>query len=376
MTNDDPRRKSAGDSPASGPAEGDAAKHAPPNQRRDPVFTQFDEDEDYEESERDTDYASAYEDEESEDDDYRETLSEERTDDDGEEWQVLEAAPNRGPRGGDRNPWDVPASGYDVGEDEDDLATDELDAESGRFEDEDLADDEDWEDTDDYPEDEEEQSLETGPREQAQQWPWGLVVVGVVALGLLAAGGYGVIQQRSAAQEEIRQLQATLATAGNPAEVAAGREALREMEERITRSQATIDALALENRRLTDTVAGLEQQLATPPATATVVPTAEPAPAAETPKSAPVPATSPAQAAAPGDWFVNFSSYEQRSTAESWVKKLKPSAGKAVVVEGSRDGRTFYRVRVVGLTDRIQAETVSVQLQSAHGLPPLWIGRE
>ena len=95
-----------------------------------------------------------------------------------------------------------------------------------------------------------------------------------------------------------------------------------------------------------------------------------------TSKAPPRPGPAATATAPGGDWFVNFSSYTQRSAAESWVKRLQPSVGKAVVAAGDKDGRTFYRVRIIGLADRAQAEKVAAQLQAAHNLPPLWVGRE
>ena len=76
------------------------------------------------------------------------------------------------------------------------------------------------------------------------------------------------------------------------------------------------------------------------------------------------------------DWFVNFSTYRNRSTSENWVIKLSLLAGKAVIAPANRDGKIFYRVRIVGLGDRAQAEKVAGQLQSAHNMPPLWVGTE
>ena len=73
---------------------------------------------------------------------------------------------------------------------------------------------------------------------------------------------------------------------------------------------------------------------------------------------------------------MNFSSYSQRSVADSWAKKLAPASGKAVVLPVTRDGQTLYRVRVVGLTSRAQAQEVAGQLQAAHKLPALWVDRE
>ena len=382
MIDDDSPGRPAGYRPGRGAAPGDRANAAAKDERREPVFTAFDadEDEDYEESERDTDFASAYEDD---DEEYLESME----DDDPEaldlDWQVLGGSPGLSGSAHDahRNPW---ADSDPAGAKSDDGGADTTDHgpaltepleqdEDDEFADNEISYDaeEDWEDEEDYADDPDD--FEQEPAEHAQGWPLGMVVVGIVALVLLAAGGYGVIQQRSSAQEEIRQLQAALATAGSPAELTASRDALRAMEERNTEIQASLDALTLENRRLGDTVAGLEKQLSAQQA-ALKAPAPKPGPAVKPATPAARPA---ATATVPGgDWFVNFSSYTQRSAAESWVKRLQPSVGKAVVAAGDKDGRTFYRVRIIGLADRAQAEKVAAQLQAAHNLPPLWVGRE
>jgi cell division septation protein DedD len=289
--------------------------------RREPVFTEFREEEDYAESDRDTDYASAYEDE-----------------------------PENQAYGG-----------------------------SAAIEDEWNEEEEDYQD--DYQE------------EYTQTWPLGLIAVALVALLLLGAGGYGVIQQRAAMQEEIRQLQGSLATSANPDQLSAGRAALRELEQRNSDQLASLDAAKAENRRLQDRVAELELQLQAVASGSTSAPakanqatvtgsnaTAQTgstetragkpgAPAPDTPKSS---GTGPASTA--GDWFVNFGSYSQSAVAQSWAKKIKPAAGQVAVSPSSKDGKTFYRVRVVALADRAEAEKVSRQLQQDHGLPKLWVG--
>jgi cell division septation protein DedD len=392
--NDDTRRDTDSDEPESSQKPSDSID-SESGGRREPVFTDFDDDENYEEADRDTDYASAYE-AEAEDDEYLEPLEDEDPDDISAEWQVLGATSAAGTRKAGGNPWDVAETraptekGVEAGFDEYDTEADDYESElkdadlehdpqeyDAEPEPELLEDeaafaeksDQEWNDEDDYP-----ARLEASEQEGAHSWPLGLVIVGIVALVLLAAGGYGVIQQRSATQEEIRQLQATLATAASPADVAAGREALREMEQRNENLVATVDRLNLENRRLSDTVSGLEKKLSEQSQPAA------PKPAAAKPKPAPKPAAQtkpePASTAAGGDWFVNFSSYSQRSVAESWAKKLKPSAGKAVVATSSKDGKTFYRVRIVGLADRSAAQKVASQLESSYKLPPLWVGSE
>lgn len=387
MNDDDFRPKPANDRRGLSFSAGDPTDTPPGGQRREPVFTDFDEDEDYEESDRDTDFASAYEDDELDDEDLADPEEEalpSATND--RQQRELAAGSRNGAQSAGKNPWQVRDSLSASSESDDEPSEYDDDPESELFEDEDLEEeleaeqayqpepDTQWdqeegdsEERDDYDEE---------PAEGQHRSVLGLVVVGIVALVLLAAGGYGVIQQRSAAEEEIRQLQATLATAASPAEVAASRESVKEMEALVAESLATIDTLTLENRRLTDTVAGLENQLATqkpvtaptPTAKAAPVPTAKPAAAKAQPK--------PASPKASGVWFVNFSSYSQRSVAEGWARKLTPAAGEAVVVPSSVDGKTFYRVRIVGLADRGQAQTVAAQLQSAHKLPPLWVGKE
>ena len=378
MNDNDSRNKLAGNRRGPDSTTGEPEDPATRQGRREPVFTDFDEEEDYEEAERDTDYAAAYEDEPEEEEDYLDPLE----DEDGDtatQWQVLGATTAAA---GTRNPWAVEedSKAEAAGVDEQDPVNPDTD--------------DDWDEYDEEYSDEPE-DLEEEHEERSHGWPIGLIIVGIVALVLLAAGGYGVIQQRSATQDEIRQLQAALATAASPAEVAASRDALRELEQRYTRSEATIDALTLENRRLTDTVAGLEKQLAAQqsapgrvagsepsaakPAAASPKPTPAPKPAAAAaPKAAPKPAAKPGgpAAATGGNWFVNFSSYGQRSVAESWVNKLQPSSGKVIVASAVKDGRTLYRVRVVGLADRAQAQKVAGELQAAHRVPPLWVGRE
>ena len=321
-------------------------------QRQEPVLTGFDEEEDegYEEPDRDTDYASGY----------REDSIEEEEYDDfelGADEDESDTAPGQ-------TEWVEP------------LAADPVD-DAGNEPDE-------WADNERYPE----ADSATG------RLPLGLIAVAVVALLLLAAGGYGVMQQRSATQEEIRQLQATLATSASPADVTASRKALQEIKVRNAELQAATDALVLKNQRLATTVTELESQLevqqaalaqqaadepAKPPATPPPVEaTPKPAAAAPAPKpAAPAPpAPKPPAAASTGVWFVNFSSYGQRATAQNWAAKLHPATGKVIIATGAKDGKTIYRVRVVELASKETADKVARQLAAEHGLPKLWVGRQ
>lgn len=331
------------------------------SRRQEPTFGRFDDDEDYEEPDRDANYTSGY-----------------HTDDVNHE-----------------EDFDEP---YD-----DDSEPDLFQDEDAEYDDEPSDDDEEednapgaWLASGTYPEEGE---------EHRQGWPLGLIAVAVVALVLLIAGGYGVMQQRTATEEELRELRAALATSNLPREDGTGLPALEELQLAYDTLAAETDALRMENATLTDTVAGLEAQLGrqqqAKPASAAVVgstaPTApttqptrvEPKTAAAAPPPvqaappqpkpvapiAPKPSTA-TQAAATGPWFVNFGSYATREMAASWAARLKPGAGKVIIMPNTSDGRTLYRLRVIGLADRDTAKQVAHKLETELRVAQLWVGKE
>ncbi|WP_170287474.1 SPOR domain-containing protein [Halioglobus maricola] len=217
--------------------------------------------------------------------------------------------------------------------------------------------------------------------------PLGLILVGLVALLLLGAGGYGVMQQRAEMQEEVRRLQSNLATAANPSEVAETRASNEALVELNADLEAELELLTAENRSLQAIVSGLESQLAAqqdalvkpkpaPPSPAPAA-AAKPAPKPVARSTAPAPKPSSAAPATveSGSWFVNFGSYSQEETAQGWAERLKPGAGEVVVITGEKSGRTFYRVRVVNLTSREQADATARRLESRYELPKLWVGQ-
>ena len=345
---------------------------------REPRFGEFEEDDVYEDLDRDTDYAAVYADDETEDE--LEELEEYREDPPGDSaetasiWSFEEDPDSEWQSGQTEEREDDAPQSPDLAA----TAHGHLPQEAG-MSDRDI----DWEE-EEYLE-EQESSL--------RQWPLGMIVVGVVALILLTAGGYGVMQQRSATEDEIRQLRATLATTASPEEVSATRDALQEVKERNLALQGDLDAMVLENRRLQDTVAGLESQLQAQKKALAAVPLEtpeDPAPVATEPQSAP-PAEKPAPvavvkpepkpepalaAAVESGWFVNFGSYSQRATADKWAARLAPDTGRVVVSTGSKDGREFYRVRVVGLGSRDQAQSVARELARQYDLDKLWVGKQ
>lgn len=328
--------------------------------RQEPTLTRFDADDDFEEPDRDADYASGYHSDDAD---------------------------------------DVYASRDDYSDDRDsDLFPDEDGGTPYGVDDEEEPDA--WDEDDDYPEENE---------QRAQGWPLGLIAVAVVALVLLAAGGYGVMKQRAATEEELRQLRAELATSSSNSGDSAARAALEELQAAYDTLAAEAETLRLENRTLTDTAAGLQAQLgkqqSTPSATAAAAaqptpgnavgaePAAKPAQAVATPSKPPPPeavkpvATKPAEtksavatnvaaAATSGPWFVNFGSYATREMADSWAARLKPGAGKVIVMPITSDGRTLHRLRVIGLPDGDTARQVARKLETELRVAELWVGKE
>ncbi len=231
-----------------------------------------------------------------------------------------------------------------------------------------------WDDSEDDTEDYDEN--------YSERLPIGLLVAALVALLLLAAGGYGVIQQRTAMQEEIRQLQATLSTTSSNTEIADSRQAQRSLEIRNQDLVIQLEYLQAENQRLRDNLSDRESP---PKPQATESSKANPSPAAKA-ASAPKPAPAAKVAAAkssvagpvatPSGWFVNFGSYTQKAMAQSWASKLSTDKGKVAVVPGKKGSTSYFRVRIIDLPSREIAEKIARQLEQTHNLPPLWIGKQ
>ena len=247
---------------------------------------------------------------------------------------------------------------------------------------------------DDWLENEDSDNDET--EDSTQSWPLGLIAVAAVALMLLAAGGYGVIQERAETVEELRQLRETLTTVTSLDDAGVSQKALQTLKQSYDGLTINAEALMRENRRLTNAVAELEIQLeasqALLPASNKVIVTsvsaktkrpasnsADPvAPKPSTPVFAtPQPAAVTASmTASSGAWFVNVSSYSTRAAAEKWVDKVRPDAGKVIVSASTREGKTYYRVRVIGLANKSAAAQVARKLEAELTLDKLWVGHE
>lgn len=241
------------------------------------------------------------------------------------------------------------------------------------------------------------------PEEEGEPaMPLRLIAVAGLALLLLVVGAYGVLQERAGMQEELRELRASLATGVKGSDVTEARNTVRELQQSYDTLAAEASALSQENLELKEIIAalegaqagaGAEKQAPVTKAQTASAPTAPPpaaAPKKEPPPppppakpavvkkpAAPTRTPPPATATAPtGPWFVNFSSYTSRETAQSWAARLSPVQGEVVVVPGSKDNRTYYRVRVVGLSSKKAADLVARQLEAELKVSRLWVGQE
>jgi cell division protein FtsN len=243
----------------------------------------------------------------------------------------------------------------------------------------DLEDEDDFDSALDDPEDEwQDDELDSQDENYSQPWPLGLFAAGIIALLLLAAGGYGVMEQRLETQKEVRLLRAKLATTTSNTEVAESRQSQRnlqihneELEAKVEVLQSQVAALHEEISRQDSAVPRQSADPVPPPPAPKVIKPAKPAAVnkapAETKTSAPV---------AQGGWFVNFGSYKSKATADSWASKLSVDAGRVAVVSGDKKGTLYYRVRVLDLPNKAIAGKIALQLEQTHHLSPRWVGKQ
>lgn len=316
------------------------------DQRREPLFSGFEEDDDeaFEEPDRDTDYASGYSADSVETEEFDDNLADENDSD-----------------------LFLPTDTTALQETESDVKESEpMETQAPQ----------EWLEETDY------DDVEENP---GQGWPLGLVTVAVIALVLLAFGGYGVIQERSATKEETRLLRAELATSASPMDVNANRTAMQALQDTNAELAANAGALAAQNLRLSDTVAGLEAQLKAqqdaltkkvPPTKTPDRPAAAPKPPQPQAATTQRTANSTAAASSTGNWFVNFGSYALPDMAETWANRLHPPNGRVIIAKSAKDGKTIYRVRVVDLANKDAARKVARSLETEMGVSALWVGSD
>jgi cell division septation protein DedD len=62
--------------------------------------------------------------------------------------------------------------------------------------------------------------------------------------------------------------------------------------------------------------------------------------------------------------------------AETWASRLKPAAGNVIISPSDINGKTLFRVRVIGLPDRAAAQQVARQLEAEQRVSELWVGKD
>lgn len=224
--------------------------------------------------------------------------------------------------------------------------------------------------------------LDSQDEDYSQPWPLGLFAAGIIALLLLAAGGYGVLQQRAETQKEVRLLRAKLATTTSNTEVAENRQAQRNLQIHNEELQAQVELLQGEITGLREELIRAESEA---PANPTITASPEESTVAVKPAAAAFEkASTEIKSVPPKDsptivedsWFVNFGSYKSKATADSWASRLSVDAGRVAVISGEKKGTLYYRVRVLDLPSKEIAGKIALQLEQTHHLPPLWVGKQ
>jgi cell division septation protein DedD len=81
------------------------------------------------------------------------------------------------------------------------------------------------------------------------------------------------------------------------------------------------------------------------------------------------------QSNSPG-WFINMGSFGSYEAAGQWAATLDPGSYAVEVSAISRDGKDLYRVRVVGIEDRLAARSLAQRFQQELYLNQLWVGKD
>jgi cell division septation protein DedD len=280
-------------------------------------------------------------------------------------------------------PEDSDESDEDELEDDDDWA--EEDDESAELDDPDDPDDsDDLEDSDELEDqddsdlnDETDDENDLGDSDMAESRPLWPTAVGLIAIVLLAIGGWGLYEERSTLQARIVELENSQAKARASATI----------------DPAALSALETDNAALKLQLEGLYRDYEIAMAEITSLQAlAESAATADNSDNSDMtdyeeadadgsmaedasgaPEVSPAT---PGDWFVNIGAYSTPASAENWLARLESAGYNAVTQQVViDDGRVLHRVRVVGFGSKAAAQTVAQALESEFGVTELWVGQ-
>ncbi|MEL0006667.1 MAG: SPOR domain-containing protein, partial [Luminiphilus sp.] len=204
-------------------------------------------------------------------------------------------------------------------------------------------------------------------------WP---MLVGFVAVVLVAVGGWGLFEEKAALQARVNELERsqTLAQANT-----VDASMLSALETDNASLQLQLDSLYRDYELAMAEIAALQETTET----AAVVTEASPEvalPETAEPNAAPGIAdsdTQPGSSRATGSWFVNVGAFSVLQSAENLSARLNSAGFGAVVQETSTDaGKILYRVRVTGLSEKDDAQRVARELEASYGMGPVWIGQE
>ena len=260
-------------------------------------------------------------------------------------------------------------------DDEDDLEDDE------DLDEDDLEEDDDENDADGT--DEHNSGFDNGLTDRAvdspdarstrSAWP---MLVGFVAVMLIAVGGWGLFEERAALQTRINELERSQSQAQSTTSVDTSVLSALETDNAALKLQldglyrdyelavAEITSLQ-EAREMTTTDAPEEDERVSAVATKPEVST----PTSDTELTLDTDGVT-------GDWFVNIGAYSVPQSAENIAAQLADGGVDAVVQEISTDdGKVLFRVRVTGLSTREDARQVGNDLESRYGINPVWVGQ-
>ena len=77
-----------------------------------------------------------------------------------------------------------------------------------------------------------------------------------------------------------------------------------------------------------------------------------------------------------GEWVVNLASLTSEWQADNEVKRLRSKGIEAVKQRTEKDGKTWYRLRVIGFANYDEAKAYARKLQEQSGIKNAWVGRE
>ena len=213
------------------------------------------------------------------------------------------------------------------------------------------------------------------PDDRATRSAWPMLV-GFVAVMLIAVGGWGLFEERAALQTRINELERSQSQAQSTNSVDTSVLSALETDNAALKLQldglyrdyelamAEITSLQ-EPRGMTPTDAPEEDErvsaVATKPEVST--PTSDTELALDTDETT-------------GSWFVNIGAYSVPQSAENIAAQLAGGGVDAVIQKISTDdGKVLFRVRVTGLSTREDARQVGNDLESRYGINPVWVGR-